>query len=70
MTVKLAAAGVLVLVGFALMLNGSLANSTLQSIAPDELRGALERAIASGKPALVNVLTDPGVVYPRSANLA
>ena len=39
MTVKLAAAAVLVLVGFALMLNGSLANGTLQSIAPDELRG-------------------------------
>lgn len=39
MTVKLAAAGVLVLVGVALMLNGSLANGTLQSIAPDELRG-------------------------------
>ena len=26
---------------------------------PDELRPALERAFASGKPALVNVLTDP-----------
>jgi hypothetical protein len=25
---------------------------------------------ASGKPALVNVLTDPEVVYPRKANLA
>ena len=37
---------------------------------PDELRGALERAFASGKPALVNVLTDPSVVYPRRANLA
>ena len=37
---------------------------------PDELRPALERAFASGKPALVNVLTDPGVVYPRKANLA
>ena len=29
------------------------------SSAPDELRPALERAFASGKPALVNVLTDP-----------
>ncbi|HEX2483500.1 MAG TPA: thiamine pyrophosphate-dependent enzyme, partial [Methylomirabilota bacterium] len=36
----------------------------------DELRPALERAFASGKPALVNVLTDPDVVYPRRANLA
>ena len=35
-----------------------------------ELRPALERAFASGKPALVNVLTDPEVVYPRRANLA
>jgi acetolactate synthase-1/2/3 large subunit len=37
---------------------------------PAELRPALERAFASGKPALVNVLTDPEVVYPRRANLA
>jgi acetolactate synthase I/II/III large subunit len=37
---------------------------------PGELRPALERAFASGKPALVNVLTDPSVVYPRKANLA
>ncbi len=37
---------------------------------PDELKPALERAFASGKPALVNVLTDPEVVYPRRANLA
>ena len=37
---------------------------------PEELRLALERAFASGKPALVNVLTDPSVVYPRRANLA
>jgi acetolactate synthase-1/2/3 large subunit len=37
---------------------------------PDELRPALERAFASGKPALVNVLTDPTVVYPRRSNLA
>ena len=37
---------------------------------PDELRGALERAFESGKPALVNVLTDPSVAYPRSSNLA
>ena len=37
---------------------------------PDELMPALERAFASGKPALVNVLTDPDVAYPRRANLA
>jgi acetolactate synthase-1/2/3 large subunit len=38
--------------------------------APEELRPALERAFASGRPALVNVLTDPGVAYPRRSNLA
>jgi acetolactate synthase I/II/III large subunit len=37
---------------------------------PDELGPALERAFASGRPALVNVLTDPSVAYPRKANLA
>jgi acetolactate synthase-1/2/3 large subunit len=37
---------------------------------PAELRPALERAFASGKPALVNVLTDPAVAYPRRSNLA
>ena len=37
---------------------------------PGELRGALERAFSSGLPSLVNVLTDPTVAYPRSANLA
>jgi acetolactate synthase I/II/III large subunit len=37
---------------------------------PDELRPALERAFAAGGPALVNVLTDPSVAYPRRANLA
>jgi acetolactate synthase-1/2/3 large subunit len=36
----------------------------------DELVPALERAFESGKPALVNVLTDPAVAYPRKANLA
>ena len=34
------------------------------------LRPALERAFASGRPTLVNVLTDPEVVYPRKSNLA
>ncbi|MGN6586736.1 MAG: acetolactate synthase [Solirubrobacterales bacterium] len=37
---------------------------------PEELKPALERAFASGRPTLVNVLTDPEVVYPRKANLA
>jgi acetolactate synthase I/II/III large subunit len=37
---------------------------------PSELRPALEQAFASGRPTLVNVLTDPEVVYPRKANLA
>jgi acetolactate synthase-1/2/3 large subunit len=37
---------------------------------PDQLRPALERALGAGRPALVNVLTDPEVAYPRSANLA
>jgi acetolactate synthase I/II/III large subunit len=37
---------------------------------PDELRPALERALASGEPTLVNVLTDPSVAYPRKSNLA
>jgi acetolactate synthase I/II/III large subunit len=36
----------------------------------DEMRPALDRAFASGKPALVNVLTDPSVAYPRKSNLA
>jgi acetolactate synthase I/II/III large subunit len=31
---------------------------------------ALERAFESGKPALVNVLTDPSIAYPRKSNLA
>src|SRR5829696_1159094 len=38
--------------------------------APGELRGALERALEASGPALVNVLTDPSIAYPRSANLA
>jgi acetolactate synthase-1/2/3 large subunit len=37
---------------------------------PDELKPALERAFESGRPTLVNVLTDPEVVYPRKSNLA
>ena len=37
---------------------------------PAELRPALERAFAGGLPAVVNVLTDPTVAYPRRSNLA
>jgi len=37
---------------------------------PAELRPALERAFESGRPTLVNVITDPEVVYPRKSNLA
>jgi thiamine pyrophosphate-dependent acetolactate synthase large subunit-like protein len=37
---------------------------------PEELRPALERAFSSGRPTLVNVLTDPEIAYPRKANLA
>jgi acetolactate synthase I/II/III large subunit len=37
---------------------------------PEELRPALERAFSSGRPTLVNVLTDPEVAYPRKSNLA
>jgi acetolactate synthase-1/2/3 large subunit len=35
-----------------------------------EVEPALRRAFASGVPYLVNVLTDPSDMYPRSANLA
>lgn len=37
---------------------------------PEEIRPALQRAFDSGLPALINIETDPEVVYPRSANLA
>lgn len=37
---------------------------------PAELRPALQRAFDSGLPAVVNVLTDPDVAYPRRSNLA
>jgi acetolactate synthase-1/2/3 large subunit len=37
---------------------------------PADLRPALERAFAAGRPALVNVLTDPSVAYPRRSVLA
>lgn len=37
---------------------------------PAEVGPALDRAFASGVPYLVNVVTDPRDVYPRSSNLA
>jgi thiamine pyrophosphate-dependent acetolactate synthase large subunit-like protein len=37
---------------------------------PGELRPALEAAFSASGPTLINVLTDPSVAYPRSANLA
>jgi len=37
---------------------------------PEDVKPALARALESGLPALVNVLTDPAVVYPRRSNLA
>ncbi|RLE24027.1 MAG: acetolactate synthase [Actinobacteria bacterium] len=37
---------------------------------PSEIGPALDRAFASGVPYLVNILTDPSDIYPRSSNLA
>jgi acetolactate synthase I/II/III large subunit len=37
---------------------------------PGGVKPALARAFEAGKPALLNVLTDPTVVYPRKSNLA
>ncbi|MGA9284246.1 MAG: acetolactate synthase [Solirubrobacteraceae bacterium] len=37
---------------------------------PADVGPALERAFGANKPALVNVLTDPSVAYPRKSNLA
>jgi acetolactate synthase-1/2/3 large subunit len=36
---------------------------------PSEVGPALDRAFAAGVPYLVNVMTDPEDVYPRSSNL-
>ena len=44
--------------------------STTPVRTPAELKPALARAFEAGAPALVNVLTDPAVVYPRKSNLA
>jgi acetolactate synthase-1/2/3 large subunit len=37
---------------------------------PEEIGPALDRAFSAGVPYLVNVVTDPTDVYPRSSNLA
>ena len=37
---------------------------------PERPAARARARIRSGKPALVNVLTDPSVVYPRKSNLA
>jgi acetolactate synthase-1/2/3 large subunit len=37
---------------------------------PDQVGPALDRALSSGVPYLVNVLTDPTDAYPRTSNLA
>jgi acetolactate synthase-1/2/3 large subunit len=37
---------------------------------PEDIRPAIDRAFESGKPACVNVLTDPNVVYNRSTQAA
>ena len=49
---------------------GSLGCDGILVREPGELKPALERAFASGRPTLVNVLTDPEVAYPRKSNLA
>ena len=36
---------------------------------PDDIGPALDRAFAAGAPYVVNVLTDPADMYPRSSNL-
>jgi acetolactate synthase-1/2/3 large subunit len=38
-------------------------------IDPEEIGPALDRALSAGVPYLVNVVTDPADVYPRSSNL-
>lgn len=37
---------------------------------PDQIGPALDRAFASGVPYLVNILTEPSDIYPRTSNLA
>jgi hypothetical protein len=37
---------------------------------PAQIGPALDRAFASGVPSIVNIVTDPADIYPRSSNLA
>jgi acetolactate synthase I/II/III large subunit len=37
---------------------------------PNQLRPALLKALESGRPTLINVITDPTIAYPRKSNLA
>ena len=37
---------------------------------PSQIGPALDRAFASGAPSIVNIVTDPADIYPRSSNLA
>ncbi|HTA13804.1 MAG TPA: acetolactate synthase, partial [Solirubrobacteraceae bacterium] len=37
---------------------------------PQDVGPAIQRALQSDRPALVNVLTDPSIAYPRKSNLA
>ena len=37
---------------------------------PAQIGPALDRAFASGAPSIVNIVTDPADIYPRSSNLA
>jgi acetolactate synthase-1/2/3 large subunit len=37
---------------------------------PEQVKPALQRAFASGLPAVVNVVTDPDIAYPRRSTLA
>ncbi len=43
---------------------------TMRVEKPDEIQPAMEKAFASGKPALINVMTDPTTVSPGSIALA
>ncbi len=36
---------------------------------PDDIAPALKEALGCGEPAVVNILTDPAIAYPRSSNL-
>jgi len=42
----------------------------MQAGLPEDIRPALEAAFASGKPACINVMTDPSTISPGSVALA